>query len=219
MEVQEVEKKLDEAKKKQADLKTQLAETETNLVRMKGGYEEKVRNGADEPTLDRIDAELFKLDRDRVRLEIRVNQAGVDIEDLFAERERAHALEDRAKYDADVEGALAEAKDIEQMVLALTARAALHSVRLNRMKAYTETHGAQAQFRLVHLERRITAIFHGGHSADRAYKQPYDELLTGIVANANRQMPVAKDAVAKDAVAGSESTTTGALTETIEAVG
>ena len=74
---------------------------------------------------------------------------------------------------ANAKAALVEAQEIEAIVQTLMGRAGAHAQRLERMKSYCQGVGvAQVSYRWNHLERRITAIFHGGGSVVRAYEHP-----------------------------------------------
>jgi len=155
---------------------------------MKGDYEILVKGGADESALDKMDGELFKSDRERVRIEIRLDQCNGEIEELFREREAAQLAAERGKYETDAK-ALDEAREIEAKVQLLVAAAAVHSQRLDRMRKFAESAGvAQIPFRLSNVERRVTAIFNGGGSVNRVYEQPYEEILKGNIAAVEKQL-------------------------------
>jgi chromosome segregation ATPase len=187
--VSEVEAELGKTRQAQTDLKAELAAITEKLTEMKGGYEQAVRSGADEATLDKMDSEIVKLDRQRVRVAIRLTQCGEQIESLQREREAAHAQEDREKYEVDVMAALVEAAEIEQVTQHLMARAAVHDQRLEKMRKYCEARGiGQIPYRLRHAERRISTIFNANHSVNKDYQKPYPEILLGNIAAVERQM-------------------------------
>ena len=83
---------------------------------MRASYKTAVESGEDDDKLDAMDKELYQLGRQHTRVEIRLNQCNIEIENLFHAREAAHAEEDRAKYDEDAQLAVSEAKEIEQAV-------------------------------------------------------------------------------------------------------
>jgi hypothetical protein len=187
MKTEDVEKKLDDAKKKQAALRSQLEESTAKLATMKAGYETAVRNGEDEAALDKMDAELFKSDRERVRLEIKLNQTSADIEELFRERAKAHAEAEQAKYAEDATAAIAEAVEIEALVQQLMSHAGAHWKRVQRMAEFCKSAGVQAPFKLANLERRVDAVFRNG-SLHKIYEQPYPKILESNLRSVELQL-------------------------------
>ncbi len=184
--LQTIEKKLTESRQKQADLKSQLAESAERSSKTKVDYENLVKSGADEQKLDAMDAELFKSDRERARIEIRLTQCGDEIEALLYARTEAVAEQERDKYDDDCTAAMVEAAELEAVVQSLVAKASTQ--RLQRMADYAKRAGvAQVGFKLSNLERRVTAIFHGT-SLHKIYLEPYDKILASNIASVERQL-------------------------------
>ena len=178
-----------EAKKKeQGELRDKLTENVQRATRMKGEYEDTVKSGADEAKLDEMDAALFKGDRERTRIEIRLTQCGVEIEDLLRARTAALAEIEREKFNADAMAALAEAAELEQIVQSLVAKAATHWQRVQRLKRYADAAGCvQNPFKRENLERRVSAIFRGG-SVHSAYEQTYDQILQSNIDFVEKQL-------------------------------
>jgi hypothetical protein len=189
MKLTDVEQKLSDAKKKQAELKTQLAALDDKAAALREKYKASVEAGESETALDAMDAELYQIDRQRARFDIRFGQCEREVEELLTAREAAHREAERAAYVQDVQAALIEATDLEKIVQTLITVAAIHSERLDKMRRYAESVGVtQVNYDKKHLERRVTAIFHGGHAADKDYKKPYDEILRGNVEAVERQL-------------------------------
>ena len=170
----QIEKELAEARTRQASLKAEKSTIADRAEEMRASYKTAVESGEDDDKLDAMDKELYQLGRQHTRVEIRLNQCNIEIENLFHAREAAHAEEDRAKYDEDAQLAVSEAKEIEQAVQGLMARVAAYSGRLGRMRKYCEAAGVpQVPFKLKNLERRVTTIFNGGKSDEQDYEEPY----------------------------------------------
>jgi chromosome segregation ATPase len=207
MKVKDTEEKLDDAKKKQATLKSQLAENAAQLEAMKAGYAEKVRSGAGESELDALDAALYKTERAKARVEIRLEQVAAEIENLFHEREQAHREAERAKYDEDAAAAIAEAVEIEALVQQLMSHAGAHWKRVQRMAEFCKTAGVQAPFKLANLERRVDAVFRNG-SLHKIYEQPYPKILESnlraVELQLKRQAPEQPEAAPAEATTEAE---------------
>ena len=108
---------------------------------------------------------------------------------------------------ANAKAALVEAQEIEAIVQTLMGRAGAHAQRIERMKSYCQGVGvALVPYRWNHLERRITAIFHGGGSVVRAYEHPYQEILKGNIAAVERQIKPITVSTSTDGPADSEVT-------------
>jgi predicted nucleic acid-binding Zn-ribbon protein len=201
MKVEDIEKQLGDVKKKQSSLKAELAGIDDKAAALRDTYKKAVEAGKSETELDAMDQELYKLDRQHTRVEIRFGQCEREIETLQHERADAKSAEARDAYEQDVQAALIEAMDIEKIVQTLITVAAIHSQRLDRMRKYAEGVGVgQVPYRLVNLERRIQAVFSGGHSVNRVYKNGYPEILAGNIEAVERQIqraPKASAAVAE----------------------
>jgi hypothetical protein len=187
MKVEEIEKALSAARQKQAEIKVEIAAVDAKAGEMKNRYRAAVEAGETDEKLDGMDKEIYQLDRLHTRAEIRLSQCGSQIEQLFRDREEAHALEDRLKYEEDAKAALAEAAEIESIVQGLIGRASSHWQRLQRMKQFCEAAGIpERSYKLANLERRISAIFRNG-SVNRAFEQTYPQILAGNIASVEKQ--------------------------------
>jgi hypothetical protein len=91
-----VQEKLAEAYKLRATLNTMMSECAERAARLDAEYKTAVESGESDSKLDAVDDEIRKLDRSRVRVEIKLNAASQDIPTLEAERDaaaRAESLE------------------------------------------------------------------------------------------------------------------------------
>jgi len=186
MKVQELKQQLDAAKKKQHDLKTQLADSTAALTKIQTDYEGAVNNDVDEAKLDAMHAEMkaaeIKVDRARKRLD----QVDFEIQQLGAELRAAYAEAEWEKYVEDTKAGRAEAQQIEAKTQELIRLAAVHDERLQRLHRYAQSLGVQpGTFRRSNLEGRLTAMFKGtGQYKD----QRYDEIFESNIASIERQL-------------------------------
>ena len=200
---EQIETALAAKRQRQTELKAEIAAIDDQAATLREKYKAAVESGEDDAKLDAMDKALYQLDRQRTRVEIRLNQCGVEIEQLQHNRVEAHAAQEREKYEQDTKAALDEAKDIEKIVQGLMTVAGAHATRLDRMRRFCEGAGAlQVSYKMATLERRIQTLFNGGHSLNGVYRKPYDELLQSSIDAVERQLlnrtaePIAGDAEA-----------------------
>jgi len=187
MDLENTNAAIETKKKEQDSLRGMLTENVQRATRMKGDYEDAVKSGAAEVKLDSMDEALFRIDRERTRIEIRLTQTGVEIEELTALRRQAYAEKCRSDFVETATLAGAQAQEIEALLDRLMEIVKPHKNTLERLNRLASECGVQSQLRSVHLERRIEAKF-AGHSLHKLYKEPYPVILRGSIDPLLRQL-------------------------------
>jgi hypothetical protein len=110
-----VNEKWTAASRRQAELTGQLSDLTQQLSAARSAYETSVGDGRTEAELDAMDAQLYKADRERGRVEIRLKQVNAELDALAEER----AVAEREDAIAELEAKFSEMEALIQSTPAI----------------------------------------------------------------------------------------------------